>query len=56
MSKPLVLQLEDRKKEITEAAMSLPVGSNLQFERLIGEHAGVQFVIDLIQSLEKEDD
>lgn len=56
MNKPLVLQLEDRKKELAEAAMTLPVGSNQQFERFTGEYQGIQYVIDLIQSLEEKDE
>lgn len=56
MNKPLVLQLEDRKKELAEAAMLLPPDSLSKFERMAGEYAGVNYVIELIASLEKEDE
>lgn len=55
MSKPLILQLEDRKRELAEAAMMLPPNSMDKFERLVGEYHGLSYVIELIKSLEKED-
>ena len=56
VNKPLVLQLEDRKKELSEAAMSLPPDSLSKFERMAGEYAGINYVIELIASIEKDDE
>lgn len=56
MSKPLILQLEDRKRELAEAAMLLPPNSMDKFYRMTGEYAGLDYVVELIKSLEKDDD
>ena len=56
MSKPLVLQLEDRKRELADSAIQLPPDSFEKFNRMAGEYAGVDYVIELIKSLEKDDD
>jgi hypothetical protein len=55
VNKPLVLQLEDRKKELAEAAMLLPPNSLSKFERMAGEYAGINYVIELINSIEDTD-
>lgn len=56
MNKPLILQLEDRKKELAAAAMQLPVDSLDKFNRMVGEYAGIDYVIELITSLEKDNE
>jgi len=56
MSVPLIIQLEDRKRALADATMHLPGDDINKFNRMIGEYTGIQYVIDLIQSLEKDED
>ena len=56
MSKPLILQLEDRKRELADSAIQLPPDSLEKFNRIAGEYAGVDYVIELIKSIEKDDE
>lgn len=56
MSKPLIILLEDRKRAIADAAIKNPPGLHDKFERLAGEYAGINYVIELIKSLEKDKD
>ena len=51
-----MLLLEDRKTEIAQATMLLPPNSYDMFNRMAGEYAGVNYVIELIKSLEKDED
>jgi hypothetical protein len=56
MSKPLILQLEDRKRELADATMRLQGDDLNKFNRMVGEYTGIDYVIELIKSLDKEDD